>query len=193
MSYRSGEEDPMSRAFNVLAAAVVISVSGVQFVAAQAPQQPKPGPEHVRLGYFVGKWTVEGEMKPGPMGPGGKFTSSDTCEWFEGRFSVICRSEGRSPMGSSKNIGILGYSAEEKVYTYYGVDNTSMTMASVPRGTVRGDTWTYTDEATMGGQKVKSRVTIKELSPSAYTFRMEMQGPDGKWMPLMESKNSKVQ
>jgi hypothetical protein len=58
---------------------------------------------------------------------------------------------------------------------------------------VRGDTWTYTDEATMGGQEVKSRVTIKELSPTAYTFTMEMQGPDGKWAPVMESKNSKVQ
>lgn len=45
----------------------------------------------------------------------------------------------------------------------------------------------------MGGQKVESRVTIKELSPTAYTFTLEMQGPDRKWMPLMESKNSKVQ
>ena len=81
---------------------------------------------------------------------------------------------------------------EEKVYTYYGIDNSNMTMASVPRGTVRADTWTYTDEATFGGRKVKSRVTIKELSPSSHTFRMEMQGPDGKWMPMMESKNTKV-
>jgi hypothetical protein len=183
----------MKRIFNVIAACALVSVAGPQFLAGQAPQAPKPGPEHARLGYFVGKWTGEGEMKPGPMGPGGKMTSSDTCEWFEGRFSVICRSEGTTPMGATKSIGILGYSAEEKVYTYYGVDNTNMTMASVPRGTVRGDTWTYTDEATMGGQKVKSRVTIKEVSPSAYTFKMEMQGPDGKWMPAMESKQSKVQ
>jgi hypothetical protein len=183
----------MKRLLSILAVHVVVSAASVQFVAAQAPQAPKPGPEHARLGYFVGKWTAEGEMKPGPMGPGGKFTSSDTCEWFEGRFSVICRSEGKMPAGPSKSIGILGYSPEEKVYTYYGVDNTNMTMASVPRGTIQGDTWTYTDEGTMGGQKFKSRVTIKELSPTSYTFRMEMQGPDGKWMPMMESKNTKVQ
>jgi hypothetical protein len=66
-----------------------------------------------------------------------------------------------------------------------------MTMATVPKGTVQGDTWSYTDEATFGGQKVKSRVTLKELSPTTYTFRMEMQGPDGKWVPMMESKNTK--
>jgi hypothetical protein len=170
-----------------------MSTASMQFAAAQAPAAPKPGPEHARLAYFVGKWTAEGEVKPGPMGPGGKFTTSDNCEWFEGRFSVICHSEGRMPMGPSKSIGILGYSDEEKVYTYYGVDNSNMTMASVPRGTVRGNTWTYTDEGMMGGKTVKSRVTIKELSPTEYTFRMEMQGPDGKWAPIMESKNRKVQ
>jgi hypothetical protein len=182
----------MKRTFHALAASAVILVAGPQLVAAQAPEAPKPGPEHERLGYFVGKWTSEGEVKPGPMGPGGKTKSSDTCEWFEGRFSVICRGDGTTPMGPTKNLGILGYSTEEKVYTYYGIDNSNMTMASVPRGTVRGDTWSYTDESMMGGKKVKSRVTLKELSPTRYTFRMEFQGPDGKWAPVMESTNTKV-
>ena len=92
-----------------------------------------------------------------------------------------------------KSVGILGYSAEDKAYTYYGVDNTGMTMSTVPKGPVSGKTWTYTDESTMGGQKVKSRVTLVEESPTAYTFRMEIQGPDGKWIPTMESRNTKVQ
>jgi uncharacterized protein DUF1579 len=175
----------------VLTACVVASICGPNGIAAQAPQAPKPGPEHAKLAYFVGKWTAEGEMKPGPMGPGGKMKTTDNCEWFEGRYSVICRSEGTTPMGPTKSIGILGYNTEEKVYTYYGVDNSGMTMASVPKGTVQGDTWTYTDEGTMGGKKYKSRVIIKELSPTSYTFKMDMQGPDGKWMPMMESKNTK--
>jgi hypothetical protein len=181
----------MTRMSSTLAMLAAVSLVSAQVAAAQAA--PKPGPEHKRLGYFVGKWSVEGEMKPGPMGPGGKFTSSDTCEWFEGGFSVVCRSEGKMPTGPARSIGILGYSTEDKVYTYYGVDNSGMTMASVPRGTLQGDTWTYTDESTMGGAKVKSRVTIKELSPTAYTFRMDFQGPDGKWMPVMEAKNTKAQ
>jgi hypothetical protein len=164
-------------------------------VAAQAqPPMPKPGPEVKRLAYFVGKWKGEGEMKPSPMGPGGKMTAVDTCEWYDGGFAVICRSEGTSPMGPGKSLGIMSYSPEEKVYTYYGTDSSGMmVMTTVPRGTVQGDTWTYTDESVMGGQKVKSRVTIKELSPTQYSFVMEMQGPDGKWMPLMESKNTKIQ
>lgn len=176
-----------------LAACAVASVISLQVANAQGGQPPKPGPEQERLGYFVGKWTAEGEMKPGPMGPGGKMTTSDNCEWFEGHYSVICRSEGTTPTGSTKSIGILGYSPEEKVYTYYGVDNSSMTMASVPKGTLKGDTWTYTDAGTMGGKKYKSRVIIKQLSPTSYSFKMDMQGPDGKWMPMMETKNTKQQ
>jgi len=167
-------------------------VSVTVAAAAQAPKAPTPGPEHKRLGFFVGKWNTVGEIKDSPMGPGGKVTSTDSCAWFEGGFSVVCHYEGKSPMGPSKSIGVMGYSTEEKVYTYFGVDNTAMSMTSIPRGTVQGDTWTYTDESLMGGQKVKSRVTLKELSPTSFSFKMEIQGPDGKWAPMMESKSTKA-
>jgi hypothetical protein len=192
IAIRTGWETTKRRDAFVRTAAVAVGVIGFQIAAAaQAPPPIKPGPEHQRLGYFVGKWTGEGEMKPGPMGPGGRMTSTDTCEWFDGGFAVVCRSDGKSPMGAMKSIGILGYNPEQKVYTYYGVDNTAMTMTTVPKGTVQGDTWTYTDEGMMGGKPYKSRVTIKEVSPTAYTFTMDVQGPDGKWMPIMESKQTK--
>jgi hypothetical protein len=170
----------------------VVAAAQISAVAQAPPGPPKPGPEHQRLSYFVGKWVTEGEVKPGPIGPGGKISSNDTCEWFDGRFSVVCRGDGKMPSGPAKNLGILSYSTEEKVYTYYGIDNSPMTMMQAARGSVKGDTWTYTDEGMMGGQKIKSRVTIKELSPTAYTFKMEMAGPDGKWAPVMESKSTKA-
>jgi hypothetical protein len=182
----------MHKRITVLTAMAIGSFGFVHLAAAQGQAAPKPGPEHAKLGYFVGVWNADGEAKSGPMGPGGKITSKDKCEWFEGGFSVICHSKGTSPMGPTKSIGIIGYNAEEKVYTYYGVDNSGMTMSTVPRGTLDGDTWHYTDESLMGGQKVKTRVTIKEVSPTSYTFTMEAQGPDGKWMTMMESKNTKV-
>ena len=72
-----------------LAVCVVLAVGGSQvLMAAKAQQAPTPGPEQKKLGYFVGKWTTEGEMKASPMGPGGKITSTDTCEWFDGGFAV---------------------------------------------------------------------------------------------------------
>jgi len=173
-------------------AASAIAVFGIQAAIAQEGGPPKPTAEHKRLGYFVGTWTTEGKMEPGAMGPGGKMTAVDKCSWFEGGFAVVCHSDGKSSMGPSKSIGILGYSPEEKVYTYTGVDSSGMTMTSVPRGTRQGDTWTYNDESMMGGKKVKSRVVIKELSPTEYTFKMDMQQPDGKWATVMESKSTKT-
>jgi hypothetical protein len=182
----------MRRTFECFVGCLVLSLVAVPIAAAQSQQPPKPGPEHQRLAYYVGKWSTEGKMEPSPMGPGGTMTSIDTCEWFEGRFAVVCHYEGKTPIGPSKGLGILSYNADEKVYTYYGTDSSGMTMTTIPRGTVQGDTWTYMDESMMGGQKMKTRVTIKELSANAYTFKMEMQGPDGKWAPMMESKSTKV-
>ena len=184
----------MSKSVEWLAscAAIVLGLSGVHAAFAQEGGAPKPTPEHKRLGYFVGNWTTEGKMEASEMGPGGKMTAVDRCSWFEGGFAVVCQSEGKSPTGPNKSIAILGYSAEEKVYTYSGVDSSGMTMTSVPRGTRQGDTWIYNDESMMGGKKVKSRVTIKEVSPSEYTFKMDMQTPDGKWATVMESKSTKT-
>lgn len=162
-------------------------------VLAQAPQQkPTPTPEHERLGYFVGKWNAEGEMKQNPWMPTGKYTSSESCEWFEGHFAVVCRSEGKGPMGMMKGLGFLSYSPEEKSYTYYGIDTTGMTMATVPKGTYQNGTWTYTDESMMGGKMVKSRYIMRETSPTSYTYRMETQGEDGTWKSFMEGKSTKV-
>jgi hypothetical protein len=174
-------------------AACLLSLAVAAAAFAQAPQAPKPGAEHGRLGLWVGKWTSEGEMKPSPFGPGGKMTGSDRCEWFEGKFAVVCHNEGKGPMGPMKGLGILSYSTEEKVYTYYGTDSSGMTMATVAKGTVQGDTWTYTDESRMGGKLIKGRYSMKVLSPTSYTFKWEMQGEGGQWTTVMEGKSTKVQ
>jgi hypothetical protein len=161
-------------------------------LAADAPKAPKPGPEHQKLGFFVGKWKGEGVMHENPFMPGGKFSSSDTCEWFEGKFAVVCRATGKGPMGPTRMLGIMSYSPEEKAYTYYGVENNPMIMATVPKGTVEGDVWTYTDESKMNGQMVKSRYLMKVTGKDSYTFEWGIQGPDGAWKTLGEGKATRV-
>lgn len=171
-----------------LLAAVVLLASTA---AAEAQAPPKPTAEHQKLGYYVGKWKGDGELKANPFMPAGKYTSSDECDWFQGGFAIVCRSESKGPAGEMKGLGIMGYNTEEKVYTYYGLDSSGMVSASVAKGTIEGDTWTYTDEAKFGGKLIKGRYTIKQLSPTSYTFKWEMQGDDGKWMALMEGTTTK--
>ncbi len=174
-----------------LATAVTISLLLAPAALAEAPKAPKPGPEHQRLGYFVGKWKTEGTVAENPYMPGGKMSSTDDCQWFEGKFAVVCRSQGKGPSGPTRGLGIMGYSAAEKAYVYYGIENNPMTMTTVPRGTVEGDTWTYSDESKMGDKVVKSRYVIKEVDKKSYTFKYEMQGPDGQWKTVVEGKSTR--
>jgi hypothetical protein len=174
----------------VVAAALFVVSSGIAF--GQAPGgPPAPNPEQKRLGYFVGHWTTEADVKPNPFMPAGKMTSVDTCTWFAGEYAVVCTSEGTSPMGPAKALGIMGYSTEEKVYTYYGLDNSPMAMASVAKGTYEKGVWTYEDESKMGGKTVKSRYTVNEESPRAYAFSWAMLGDDGAWKTVVEGTSTK--
>jgi hypothetical protein len=159
-------------------------------VLAQAPQgPPKPGPEVKSLGYFVGKWKSEADMKSGPMGPGGKMTSNDVCEWFTGGFQVVCKSEGKGPMGAMTSMGVIAYNESAKAYSYYGVD--SMGTSELSTGHKSGNTWTFTATSHFGGQTFQSRYTIVETSPTAYTFKWET-SPDKKaWTVIMEGKTTK--
>ncbi|HEY6106384.1 MAG TPA: DUF1579 family protein, partial [Anaeromyxobacteraceae bacterium] len=99
-----------------LAATVTLSLILAPAARAEARKAPKPGPEHERLGYFVGKWKGEGTIAENPFMPTGKFSATDTCEWFEGKFAVVCKSQGKGPSGPTRGLGIMGYSAAEKVY-----------------------------------------------------------------------------
>lgn len=67
-------------------------------------------------------------------------TATEICERFEGGFSIVCRAEGNFPSGPNRSIGILSFNAEDRKYTYYGVDSPGRTMTTVSRGTVAGDT-----------------------------------------------------
>ena len=86
---------------------VVALLLGTAVVAAQAPPQ-KPGPEHKRLERMVGQWQYEGEAKASPLGPAGKISGSETCEWFQGGFGVVCRSKGTGPKGPMTGLNDAG-------------------------------------------------------------------------------------
>ena len=150
---------------------------------------PKPGPEHQKLAIFAGTWTLEGDMKAGPMNPAGKMTENEKCEWMEGDFFLVCHSNYQSSMGNGTGLSVLGYSADDKAYTYREFNSWGEFDDS--RGQVNGDTWTWTSDEKMGGKTLKGKFTMKIGSPTAYTFTFEM-SPDGtNWTIVMDGKASK--
>jgi hypothetical protein len=152
-----------------------------------------PGPEHDQLKYFVGKWTTEGDMKPSPFMPAGKFSSMDTCELFTGGFYVVCHSDGKNPMGAMKGLGIMGYDPVKKIFTYYGIGN-QMPTADVSDGKKEGDNWVYTAVMDDGsGKKILGRYTMSNITPTTYVSKFEM-APEGStdWKTIMEAKSTRT-
>jgi hypothetical protein len=157
--------------------------------SAQMPTQ-KPSPELKKLDYFQGIWTLEGDMKPGPTGPGGKMTETEHNEWMDGGFFLMSHIDFKSAgMGNGTGISLLGYNANDKVYTYDGYN--SMGEAEHAKGTLDGDTWTFTAEEKMNGQTMNGRFTMKQLTPMSYNFKFEMAPPGGDFTTVMEGKATK--
>jgi len=65
-------------------------------------------------------------------------TGSETCEWFAAGFYLVCNSTGAGPIGKTTGQSTMGYSAEGKHYTFYGIDSTGWSDAA--KGTLEADT-----------------------------------------------------
>src|ERR1700735_602766 len=94
---------------------------GVLVLAATALAQmdmPKPGPEQKKLDILAGSWNLDGDMKPGPMGPGGKITANEQCDGLEGVFFLVCHTDFKGSMGDGSGLSVMGYSPDDKSYSY---------------------------------------------------------------------------
>ena len=149
----------------------------------------KPAPELKKLDYFAGNWTSVGDVKPGPMGKGGKAVVHEQIAWMEGKYFLVTHGKYETPEGNGTEIAFLGYDTQEKVYTYDEFD--SQGEAVHAKGTVDGDTWTWTSEFKMGDKTMKNRFTEKVVSPTEYSYKFEM-SPDGtNWNLVMDGKDTK--
>lgn len=142
-------------------------------VAALAQMEmPKPGPEHKKLDMLAGSWTLEGDVKPNPMGPGGKMSEIEKCEWMDGNFFLVCHVDFKTASsGSGSGLSVIGYSNADKAYTYREFNSWGESDDS--KGSLDGDTWTWTSDEKMGGNTVKGRFMMKFTSPTSYIFTYE--------------------
>ena len=144
--------------------AVILICGFTSLLRAQAPPAPpKPGPEHKKLEYFLGKWTVEGEIKANEFVRAGKHVSTETCTLGPGGFYLECRNEGNKGQLPAR-LAIVAYDSHAKVYTSYYANGGG--MVGVGTGTVEGNTWTWMVEDKVFGKAVKGRTTgtIKSAS-----------------------------
>jgi hypothetical protein len=172
--------------FNLLMFLICVTV-----LSGQAPQAPKPGPEHQKLGAFVGNWNFTGEMKPGPMGPGGKMTGSDRVQWIAGNFAIERGFEGKGPMGTINGLEVIAYDSAKKTYTYQVVDSTGGVSGGT--ATNNGDAWTFTGSVSMAGKSMQERCNLT-LSGNNSTLKIacEMSADGKSFAPTFEGTATKT-
>ncbi|HYA97139.1 MAG TPA: DUF1579 family protein [Methylomirabilota bacterium] len=153
-----------------------------------APAPPKPGPEVKKLGVFLGKWTTLGELKPN----GGKVTGSVSCEWVSAGFGILCHETMDFP-GQPKlvDVFLVGYDHETKQYALLQVGNVPGPVW-IGRGSVDGNTWTWTVDTTDNGKPLKFRFTQKITSPDSMDFTNEIGLTAEALAPMMVGKYVRV-
>jgi Protein of unknown function (DUF1579) len=172
-----------------------IAVLGLILVtsAAALAQMTTPAPELKKLDYFVGNWSTDATVVPGPWGEGGKFTDKVETEWMKGGFFQVRHSDFSMPPelgGAGTTLAILGYDAEKNTYTEERFD--SMGRHAVLTGTLNADTWTWTGETKYGGMSIQSRLTIKMTSPTSYSSKYQVSIDGGTtWAPFWEGSATK--
>jgi uncharacterized protein DUF1579 len=175
----------------VASIAVAVALASAAVIAqGQKPAKPTPGPEQKRIAYFAGQWNFTGEAKDSPLGPGGKFTGSETCEWFAGGFQLVCRTKVTGPKGPGTGMSVVGYDPARKAYTYYALSSFGDNI--FVRGQVQDKVWTWSDEATIEGKKMRIVATVTEESPTTSTFKLEVSVEGGPLAVIETGKSTKV-
>ena len=166
--------------------AVILICGFTSLLLAQAPPAPpKPGPEHKKLEYFLGKWTMEGEIKANKFVRAGKTVSTETNTLGPGGFYVESRAEGQLPT----RFGFIAYDSHAKVYTSYYANSAG--LVGIATGSVNGNTWTWMVEDKFAGKAIKGRTTITTSSPTQYTIKYEMADEKGGYTTILEGKATK--
>ena len=115
-------------------------------------------------------------------------TATDRSEMMPGGFFLVTHTEGNGMMGELKSLAVMGYDAQAKTYTYDSFNNFG--EAEHFKGTVQGDTWTWTSEGNFGGKPTQMRFTAKEVSPTMYSMKLEIMS-NGGWMKIMGGRATK--
>lgn len=172
-------------------AAVVLLTFAPCLAFGQTQKDHGPSPEIQKLGYYVGTWKGRGETKGGPFGPAGKLSSEQTCNWFAGRFHIVCRGEETGPTGKREFLNIIGYDQKTRAYTQHSISSFGETEDD-RGGSLIADKLVFVIDGNAGSKRIKFRYTEVHVSPVLYTYRAEASLGGGPWTVVGEGKISKV-
>jgi hypothetical protein len=178
----------MQRISLLLLVLVLFSATAMQ---AQAPA-PKPNPELKKLLPLVGHWTYEGEFKPGPLGPGGKYTGEQSVRMILGGFFMEGQVTEKDASGEVRGLFAQAYDPVNKnfVFNFFLSDGTIFSAVL----NISGNTWTWAGEVHPAGKQYRYRETVilaADLTSATQNAEISVDGKT--WTPWCEEKWTKVQ
>ena len=171
---------------------LLLMVGLVSVVQAQTPAAaPKPDPELKKLAVWVGHRTSEGEYKPGPLGPGGKFTGEYDGKMILGGFVFQGRWTEKGPAGETRGLELYRYDPVNKNFpTEIYMDNGSSYSGVM---SISGNTFSLPGKFLAAGKLYEGRFVITNAADGMSLTLKAGFSTDGKtWTPFVESKYTKV-
>src|SRR5262249_16946574 len=155
-------------------------------LTAQTDSESKAARE--KLNYFAGTWNVEIHMSAGALNSR-KYVATEHNEWSPGHSLLVSKPEGDTSIPDG-GLGVMGYSPSKHVYTYHILKTAGDTEDL--QGTILDRTWTWQSDGLLtSSDRARTRITMKEVSPIAYTLRVETLAVSGEWFTVMEGTAKK--
>jgi len=154
-----------------------------------SPSALQASPEVQRLEYFIGMWTIAGQIVSRSFGVIGKFTGQYRNHWSSDGLSLVSVWNEQRPATTESGQSTYEYDQELKSYVCQSVDSSGEKETSV--GNLDGNTWTWLSSHTTGDGNLGGRFTIKQESSVKYTFKFESQLATGEWELALEGSASK--
>jgi len=178
------------RAFHLVR--FLLGLSLATAILAQAPA-PKPDPQLKQFSaLFAGRWTYDGEYKPGPLGPGGKITGEYTGQTILKGFFFEGRETEKGATGEVHNVEIDAYDPANKNFTSnLYQDDGSRFSGTV---TVSANTITWEGKYFVAGQPILLRAPfVLAADRTTATEKVDVSTDGGKtWGPFFEATWTKV-
>lgn len=168
---------------------LVATITSMAALGTARAERPRTA-EHARLGVFVGKWNVVGDMTPSVLSPGGRFAGVHIGAWEFGGYFVVMRYSGTDNGRKVSQIDLFGWDADSKHYTYDSFNSLGQRVNFT--GSVEGDTWMWSAERTTGGTRMLMRMMQRFTDDRTMTWKIETSTDNEHWATAVTGQAKRV-
>jgi len=146
--------------------------------------------ELARLGVFIGRWNIVGDMPPSAVSPGGHFAGGHTGAWEFGGHFLVMRYMGTDNGRPVSQIDLYGWDADSKRYTYDTFN--SLGQRASFTGSVAGDTWTWSAERAAGAGRMLVRMVQHFADERRMAWKIETSTGGTHWATAVTGQATRV-